>query len=219
MTKLFLIFGLVFSTIIVGCSSSGDKTSDEVESEWGDDEFEDDSSDDALADDSGSDDFDDDFDDDSEESEDVAADDDFDDDFVEDDERTPSSVGSLNIDEQKDYVVKKGDTLMQISFNLFGDIYHWKKIAELNPGVSNRLMAGQKIKVPASENPFVWQPSGLPYIIQTGDTLGTISKDKYGTPSKWRKIYNNNKPLIKDPNKIYAGFTIYYEEEESMSAL
>lgn len=200
MSKLLIIFTLVFTSAFVGCSSSGDKTSDEVESEWGDDEFEDD----AVADDS---------------SDDFGDDDDFNDDFEDDDDRAPSSVGSLNIDEQQEYKVEKGDTLMQISFKLFGDISQWKVIASLNPGVESMLVAGQKIKVPVAENPFVWQPAGLPYIIQSGDTLGTISKDKYGTPSKWRKIYNNNKPLIKDPNKIYAGFTIYYEEEEAMSAL
>ena len=199
MSKLLLIFTLVFATVITGCSSSGQNSADEVESEWGDDEFEDD----AVADDS-SEDF---------------EDDDFDDEFGDDEDRSPSSVGSLNIDEQQEYKVEKGDTLMQISFKLFGDISKWKVIADLNPGVEQLLLSGSKIKVPVAESPFVWQPVGLPYIIQSGDTLGTISKDKYGTPSKWRKIYNNNKPLIKDPNKIYAGFTIFYEEEEAMSAL
>jgi nucleoid-associated protein YgaU len=199
MSKLLLIFMLVFATAIVGCSSSGEKSSDEVEAEWGDDEFEEQT----VTDDS------------SDETE----DNDFEDDFSEDDERSPSSVGSLNIDEQQDYLVEKGDTLMKISFKLFGDISQWKTIADLNPGSEQMLLSGTKIKVPLAESPFVWQPVGLPYIIQSGDTLGTISKDKYGTPSKWKKIYNNNKPLIKDPNKIYAGFTIYYEEEESMSAL
>lgn len=196
MSKLLLIFTLVFTTAIVGCSSSGEKSSDEVEAEWGDDEFED-----------------------NEVAEDSSDDLDSDDDFDEEDDRAPSSVGSLSIDEQQEYIVEKGDTLMQISFKLFGDISKWKAIAELNPGADQMLISGKKIKVPVAESPFVWQPVGLPYIIQTGDTLGTISKDKYGTPSKWQKIYNNNKPLIKDPNKIYAGFTIYYEEEEAMSAL
>ena len=198
MSKLLLIFTLVFATTIIGCSSSGQKSADEVESEWGDDEFENDS----VADDSSGD----------------FEEDDFDDELDEDD-RTPSSVGSLNIDEQQDYRVEKGDTLMQISFKLFGDISKWKVIADLNPGTEQLLVSGTKIKVPVAESPFVWQPVGLPYIIQTGDTLGTISKDKYGTPSKWQKIYNNNRALIKDPNKIYAGFTIFYEEEEAMSAL
>ena len=136
-----------------------------------------------------------------------------------DDGRNPSSSGSLLLEEEDEYVVEKGDTLMKISFKLYGDINKWREIASLNPGSTDLITAGQKLKVFKSESPFVWQPNGLPYIIQTGDTLGTISNDKYGTPKKWKAIYENNKPLIKDANKIYAGFTIYYEEMESVTAL
>jgi nucleoid-associated protein YgaU len=51
-----------------------------------------------------------------------------------------------------------------------------------------------------------------------GETLGTISSDKYGTPVKWRKIYDNNRPLIKNPNTIYAGFTLYYIPEREIAS-
>ena len=121
MSKLLLLFAFVFATVIVGCSSSGENSADEVESEWGGDEFEDDSIADDLSDD-------------------------FDDEFGEDDDRSPSSVGSLNIDEQQEYKVKKGDTLMQISFKLFGDISKWKVIADLNPGAEQLLISGSKNK-------------------------------------------------------------------------
>jgi hypothetical protein len=43
-----------------------------------------------------------------------------------------------------------------------------------------------------------------------GDTLGKISKRVYGTVERWKEIWKNNEKLIKDPNKIYAGFTLYY---------
>ena len=46
-------------------------------------------------------------------------------------------------------------------------------------------------------------------VIKRGDTLGTISSDTYGTMKFWRNIWDNNRPLIKDPNVIFAGFTIY----------
>ena len=38
--------------------------------------------------------------------------------------------------------------------------------------------------------------------------------------TKWKKLWENNKALIKDPNKIYAGFYLYYQatEEEKQNA-
>jgi len=46
-------------------------------------------------------------------------------------------------------------------------------------------------------------------VIVRGDTLSLISNRFYGTLFKWKKIWENNKPLIKDPNKIFVGFTVY----------
>lgn len=40
------------------------------------------------------------------------------------------------------------------------------------------------------------------YTIQKGDNLSKIAR-KYGTT--WQKIYNNNKDVLKSPNKIYIG--------------
>ena len=56
---------------------------------------------------------------------------------------------------------------------------------------------------------YLISSDGNPYLIKSGDTLGKISNTTYGTIKYWKNIWNNNKPLIKDPNKIFAGFTIY----------
>lgn len=108
------------------------------------------------------------------------------------------------------YTVKKGETLMQIAFKIYGDISKWKEIKNLNPNVSSTaLTAGSKIKYVTPDMEFSWVPVGTPYLIKSGDTLGTISNEFYSTPAKWKTLWENNKPLIKDPNKIYAGFTVY----------
>ena len=39
----------------------------------------------------------------------------------------------------------------------------------------------------------------------SGDTLGAIAKRFYGNPSKYTKIFEANKDIISDPNKIYPG--------------
>lgn len=113
----------------------------------------------------------------------------------------------------KSYKVQRGETLMQIAFKLYGDISKWKDIKSMNSDkLSNNssLKANTELKYRAPDSPFVWNPSGTPYMIKTGETLGTISNTVYQTPKKWKTIWENNKPLIKNPNVIYAGFTLYY---------
>lgn len=117
-----------------------------------------------------------------------------------------------------DYTVKSGETLMMIAFQIYGDYRKWKDLAEINGVDSTQLRSGMTIKYNMPDSAFVWNPDGLPYLIKMGDTLGTISEDKYGTAAKWRKIYNNNRPLVRDPNLIFAGFTLYYIPERELAS-
>lgn len=43
------------------------------------------------------------------------------------------------------------------------------------------------------------------YQIQKGDTLQKISKQFYNSYSKWSRIYDANKDVIKDPNRLKVG--------------
>jgi nucleoid-associated protein YgaU len=132
-------------------------------------------------------------------------------------EATPeiSTTSSVAAGTMQEYKVQKNETLMMIAFKLYGDYAKWKTLAAQN---QKALKGGQMVRegmtlqysAPAQE--FVWNPQGLPYLIRTGDTLGGISKTVYTTSKKWKLIWNNNKPLIKDPNLIFSGFTIYYLE-------
>ena len=105
----------------------------------------------------------------------------------------------------KSYRVQRGETLMQIAFKLYGDISKWKEIKNMNSEkLSNNssLKTNTELKYRAPETPFVWNPAGQPHMIKTGETLGTISNSVYATPKKWKAIWENNKPLIKNPNII-----------------
>ncbi|MCB9757250.1 MAG: LysM peptidoglycan-binding domain-containing protein [Candidatus Omnitrophica bacterium] len=46
------------------------------------------------------------------------------------------------------------------------------------------------------------------YVIEKGDTLQKISKKVYNTYKNWYKIYEANKDIIADPNRIKPGLTI-----------
>ena len=43
------------------------------------------------------------------------------------------------------------------------------------------------------------------YTVQKGDTLSKIAKEMYGDANKYPAIFEANKPMLKDPDKIYPG--------------
>ncbi len=43
------------------------------------------------------------------------------------------------------------------------------------------------------------------YVIESGDTLSGIAKKYYGNASMYPKIFEANREVIKDPNKIFVG--------------
>ncbi|EQC43560.1 LysM peptidoglycan-binding domain-containing protein [Bacteriovorax sp. Seq25_V] len=117
------------------------------------------------------------------------------------------------ITESEVYEVQKGETLMWISFKLYGDYRKWRELQANNQDVlADGVQVGDKIRYTPGN--FVWNPKGLPHLIKSGDTLASISNEKYGTFKKWRSIWENNSDMIRDPNLIFAGFTLYYVPEE-----
>ena len=48
-------------------------------------------------------------------------------------------------------------------------------------------------------------PEAKYYTVASGDNLSKISKAQYGDPNKYMKIFEANKPMLKDPDKIYPG--------------
>ena len=48
-------------------------------------------------------------------------------------------------------------------------------------------------------------PEAKFYTVVAGDTLSKISKTQYGDANKYPQIFEANKPMLSDPNKIYPG--------------
>lgn len=131
-------------------------------------------------------------------------------------EETPVISEATDVSSIQEYIVQKNETLMLIAFKLYGDYGQWKQLANMNRDVlagGTKVTEGTVLKYLAPVEQFVWNAEGNPYLIKTGDTLGTISHDVYQTTQKWKILWDNNRPLIKDPNKIFAGFTIYYPDQ------
>ena len=75
-------------------------------------------------------------------------------------------------------------------------------IAGNTKGVEKVIADDLKAPPPPPEKP---EPKVEYYEIVSGDTLGGIAKKFYGKASKYTTIFEANRDVIKDPNKIYPG--------------
>lgn len=49
------------------------------------------------------------------------------------------------------------------------------------------------------------EPVSQWYTVASGDNLSKVSKQFYGTPNQYMQIFEANKPMLSDPDKIYPG--------------
>jgi nucleoid-associated protein YgaU len=69
------------------------------------------------------------------------------------------------------------------------------------PDFSN-VQSGSSSTAPS---PAPAQGAGRTYTVVKGDTLSKIAKDMYGDANKWRKIYEANTDILKNPDLIHPG--------------
>ncbi len=62
-------------------------------------------------------------------------------------------------------------------------------------------MADEKTLV--KENPYTQT-----HVVESGETLGKIAKKYYGDASLYNQIFEANRDVLKDPNKIFPGQTL-----------
>ncbi len=115
------------------------------------------------------------------------------------------------------YIVKLGDTLMKIAFDKYGNYLRWKDIFKVNKkkiGHPRKMKVGTELTINNVKYVYI-RKEGKPYLIRKNDTLKSISKKLYGTADRWKDIWKNNPQLIRNPKKIYYGFTLYYEDKKA----
>lgn len=56
--------------------------------------------------------------------------------------------------------------------------------------------------------------TGRTHTVQRGDTLSAISLKYYGTANKYNRIYDANRSILKDADKIYPGQILEIPPEE-----
>ena len=61
------------------------------------------------------------------------------------------------------------------------------------------------IQVIPSAKPAATATAGKTYTVKAGDTLSQIAKDQLGNAGSYMKIFDLNKDVLSDPNKIKPG--------------
>lgn len=125
----------------------------------------------------------------------------------------------------KIHTVKAGDTLASIAKLYYGSESKWKIIQEANKEKvpdETKLRIGVKLTIP----PLKDQKSGtLPATVSTSDqsagttakrthtvaadeTLSSISEKYYGSPNEWQRIYQANRSILSNPNRLQRGMVL-----------
>jgi len=131
------------------------------------------------------------------------------------------------------YTVQAGDISWEriaARREVYGDRRLWRAVAQANPlTTSDRLRAGVKLKIAVDpennqEGKTVWVDEPVPgsarsaggsgakaevtYEIKGDDTLWSIARQFYGSGANWRKIYDANREVIKNPDRPPTGAMI-----------
>jgi nucleoid-associated protein YgaU len=70
--------------------------------------------------------------------------------------------------------------------------------------VDDQLTVGTSAAAPADTQGTAG-PSSTLYTVKRGDTLSAIAESCYGDANKYQQIFEANRPMLGDPNKIYPG--------------
>lgn len=119
----------------------------------------------------------------------------------------------------KDHVSKYGFDLSKVNFTAEGDKIHLSGTAK-NLDEKQRLLtaAGNVDGVEGVEdNLTLAEPlkfelpdiSKMMYTVKSDDNLSKISKEVYGDANKYNTIFEANKPMLVDVDKIYPGQVLY----------
>jgi nucleoid-associated protein YgaU len=110
-----------------------------------------------------------------------------------------SGIKDLDVQFDDGVVTLCGDCLVK------GDRQQAILIAGNIQGVEKVVAEKLNAPAPPPEAPPEPEEKEEFYEIQKGDTLGAIAKRYYGNASKYTRIFEANRNVIEDANKIYPG--------------
>jgi nucleoid-associated protein YgaU len=73
------------------------------------------------------------------------------------------------------------------------------------PDFSNVQSGASSTAPPPSSAPKPTAPAAQVYTVAKGDNLSKIAKHFYGNANEWKRIFEANRDVLKDPDKIFPG--------------
>jgi nucleoid-associated protein YgaU len=88
----------------------------------------------------------------------------------------------------------------------------WDQIKQVNPNWAEDLTADLTVdadaKAAQAQGATIAGRQDSTYTVQAGDSLSKISKELYGNASEYMKIFEANRDVLSDPDKIRPGQTL-----------
>ncbi|HJS43631.1 MAG TPA: LysM peptidoglycan-binding domain-containing protein [Gemmatimonadales bacterium] len=75
------------------------------------------------------------------------------------------------------------------------------------PDYSN-VQSGSSSTAPSEPSSSTSNNGSRTYVVVKGDSLSAIAQRVYGDTKEWRRIYDANRDIIRDPDLIYPGQTL-----------
>ncbi len=89
----------------------------------------------------------------------------------------------------------------------------WDQIKLVDPSASDLIANISAPQAAAAAASAGAAPSaGKSYVVQAGDSLSKISQHFYGSANQYMKIFNANKDVLSDPDKIKPGMNLVIPE-------
>ncbi|MBN8525661.1 MAG: LysM peptidoglycan-binding domain-containing protein [Planctomycetes bacterium] len=122
----------------------------------------------------------------------------------------PAAAGGANT-----HTVAKGESYYTIAKKELGSASRWREIERLNGIPAESLKVGTVLKIPAKEQGGAGTSAGTTgtgggktHVVSKGETLGDISKEYFGTTTKWKQIVEANPGLRPENLKVGQSIAI-----------
>ena len=117
----------------------------------------------------------------------------------------------------KDHVAKFGFDVSELTFavdddkvTISGTAKNWEEKSKIYTAAGNvegidGVTDSMIVKVVEAQEVAPVQVEAKYYTVESGDSLSKIAKEIYGNANDYNKIFEANKPMLSDPDKIYPG--------------